>query len=366
MVEKARYWARTMRGLEWVACAEISSIPDVKIGRISDRSIFFSSNYADAALQLRCVDDVYRYWGQLSGLNRTREALSSMSRLMEKLPDFPLLRTRAKDKFIRVTVSFSGKRNYSRYEIEDSIGTEISKRTGLKYSKSEEKRLTDVVWCRVHLEDENCILGVRMHNNPLHRRSWRIDNQKGSLHPPLAACMTLLADLENASTVLDPFCGGGTIIVEAGLVKPQLELLGTDLSDISIKNAEANAKRAKVKATFYRKDIIAYDRFDFDRIITNPPWGNAVKMSGQMNTDIFLNKITKISEEVEKAVILVSQDKNVTHLLRRRGIQVLEQNVRVSGKLASLIVFGRKADFSETKIGCSLRYHWQSRQKFIA
>jgi putative N6-adenine-specific DNA methylase len=50
---------------------------------------------------------------------------------------------------------------------------------------------------------------------PLHRRGWRVETAKAPLRETLAAAMILAAGWDPATPLVDPFCGSGTIPIEA-------------------------------------------------------------------------------------------------------------------------------------------------------
>lgn len=52
----------------------------------------------------------------------------------------------------------------------------------------------------------------------LHRRGWRLATAKAPLRETLAAAMVLASGWDAASPLLDPFCGSGTIAIEAALL----------------------------------------------------------------------------------------------------------------------------------------------------
>ncbi|MDD3285330.1 MAG: DNA methyltransferase [Patescibacteria group bacterium] len=68
------------------------------------------------------------------------------------------------------------------------------------------------------------------------------DDHSGMLPPKLAQMMINCAATRNFSdTLLDPFCGSGTIITEAMLMGYR-QLIGTDLSEKAVKDSRANAE----------------------------------------------------------------------------------------------------------------------------
>lgn len=65
------------------------------------------------------------------------------------------------------------------------------------------------------------------------------DDQSGMLPPKLAQIMLNLAGLEPGDSVLDPFCGSGTILQEAALMKAG-QIIGLDNSGVAVANSQIN------------------------------------------------------------------------------------------------------------------------------
>jgi hypothetical protein len=78
--------------------------------------------------------------------------------------------------------------------------------------------------------------------------------------------------------VWDPFCGAGTELIEAGLLNPHAQLIGSDLDPRAIEAASHNARRAGVKVNWSTGDFrqIAKQIGPVDVILTNPPLGRRV------------------------------------------------------------------------------------------
>ena len=56
----------------------------------------------------------------------------------------------------------------------------------------------------------------------------RRDNENGMLPPKLARMMVNLAQVPHGGTLLDPFCGGGTVLMEGALATDAAHLIGSD------------------------------------------------------------------------------------------------------------------------------------------
>ena len=60
---------------------------------------------------------------------------------------------------------------------------------------------------------------VDMSGQPLHRRGYRDVRHDAPMKENLAAGLVLLSDWDKKSPFYDPFCGSGTILLEAALIK---------------------------------------------------------------------------------------------------------------------------------------------------
>ncbi|MFT7485098.1 MAG: putative N6-adenine-specific DNA methylase [Candidatus Paceibacteria bacterium] len=70
----------------------------------------------------------------------------------------------------------------------------------------------------VHIFRDRCTLLVDTSGESLHKRGWRSFQGKAPLSETLAAGLVLLSGWDRRSPVIDPFCGSGTLLVEAALI----------------------------------------------------------------------------------------------------------------------------------------------------
>jgi putative N6-adenine-specific DNA methylase len=70
----------------------------------------------------------------------------------------------------------------------------------------------------VRLVNDHCTISLDSSGALLHRRGYRLATAKAPLRETLAAAMLLASGWETASPLLDPFCGSGTIAIEAALL----------------------------------------------------------------------------------------------------------------------------------------------------
>jgi putative N6-adenine-specific DNA methylase len=91
-------------------------------------------------------------------------------------------------------------------------------------------------------EKDVCTLSLEATSTPLHRRGYRLDGGKAPLREDLAHALVLASGWQPGEALLDPFCGSGTIAIEAaGLARGLApgRLLAPALSQLALFDADA-------------------------------------------------------------------------------------------------------------------------------
>ncbi len=70
---------------------------------------------------------------------------------------------------------------------------------------------------RIYLDDDVCVLGLDSSGEALHKRGYRLASGAAPLKETVAAGVLFLAGWNRRQALLDPFCGSGTIAIEAAL-----------------------------------------------------------------------------------------------------------------------------------------------------
>jgi putative N6-adenine-specific DNA methylase len=170
---------------------------------------------------------------------------------------------------------------------------------------------------RVHLflTEDSATLYLDTSGESLFKRGWRLDKGEAPIRENLAAGLLALSGWDPAAALLDPFCGSGTILIEAawialsvpaGIWRPfgferlrnhdarhwrdlkddarahirtQLEspLVGVDLDSQAIEAAKSNLERAWLTPDSIRFEVgdarNTAPPADSGWIVTNPPYG---------------------------------------------------------------------------------------------
>jgi tRNA (guanine6-N2)-methyltransferase len=262
--EQPMVLVRTVTGLERLAAAELVAAHH-RVIDLSKRQLIVEPTTATIITNPpRLADDLFVIQAAVVDPGRTRPALAAAVAAVQRQ-----LRSCPSDRFA-VSASFQGRRNYNRFDVEDFIGEALQQRSGSRYHSRRNGTpppVERVDW-RVVLDGTTMWVGVRPFDVPLHRREWRRQTVTGSLHPPVAAAMARLARIQDGHRVLDPFCGAGTLLLEAHAIVPRATYLGIDKATI----AAAHANTPDHAPVQWRLGDARNLRGQVDRIVTNPPW----------------------------------------------------------------------------------------------
>lgn len=356
-----RLTARCVRGLEWALAAEVELYDTADDIRLSERQVSFEVPRLRAdLLALRTADDLLLHVGTLHGIDHTRAALAALTRRLQRI-DFAAALNRlgevrevpsARPTF-DVVASLLGRRNYNRYAVEDAAGQIVEDAVGARYVSRNPDSAGDAAGTaesdftvRLSLSGDTVDVALRVPSKPLHRRPWKLDTGPGTLHPPLAAALVRIAAAGDGAgaSVLDPFCGDGTIAIEAALAFPDAEVLAADLDADRLSNARANATRANAdRIQFVHADAgrTSAQGDSLDVLVTNPPWNRSVGAAGVLTEtlDPFWQRVPSSLTSHGRIVTIAEAHLDVPTRLRRMGYSVaLAQTIRLAGRVSHVVL----------------------------
>lgn len=346
---------RTVRGIEWLVADEATSLCPGSSIAMDRREVRIDAAPSDPRImRLSTADDALALVGDVHDVGHTRAVLRALAERVAALDVGAAARSIADVRPLParptfdVVASLAGQRNYSRFELEDALGAHLSESLGGRFrSRAEgaQPEATDLT-VRVILTGSVATVALRLSGTPLHRRPWKSLTGAGSLHPPLAAAMVRLAEIGPGARVADPFCGDGTIAVEASLNHPTARVQASDIDPARLSNAQANASRAGVSIDLSLRDAGHAWPSDepIDAIVTNPPWNVAVEGSGTLSgsLDRFWEQAEAGLSRHGRIVVLSAGETKSFPGARHHGlVPLLAQRLRVAGHVAWLTVLGR-------------------------
>ncbi len=239
-------------------------------GRLLARLDGEPSRSIETASTLRCIHHVLRPLARWSLPDLSLKALRV--RLAEL--DVPEL---SKESSFRVRCRRKGIHSFASQDVERVAGAVLQARYGTAVDLTSWK-----VCVRLEVRQERVEASVQYTRRPLSLRHRYVYRPRTSLKASVAHAMLRLSGglQQPPARVLDPFCGSGTLLMEAGDVWPATRLFGSDVSSRAAEGASANLNeagmrnRSVIRALDVRQAASAWRRFGpFDRIVTNPPFG---------------------------------------------------------------------------------------------
>lgn len=158
---------------------------------------------------------------------------------------------------------------------------------------------------QVRIDADTATVSIDVGGELLHKRGWRADGGGAPLRENLAAALLRLAKWDGTSTLIDPFCGSGTIPIEAALMAtgrspfgrrgfacdewpgvatikrtadrrplPPPPIIGADRDGQALARALANGQKAGVDVRWQEIDVAdLVPPTPTGTLVTNPPWG---------------------------------------------------------------------------------------------
>jgi tRNA (guanine6-N2)-methyltransferase len=340
-----RLVARCLRGIEWICAAELAGL-GARVEAVEHRLVACRAALTPALLAAGTVDDLFLLALELTDAGRQRTALAALRAQSERAGAAPLvaaveaLRPLPPGASFEVVASFLGRRNYNRFEVERAVGEGLERALGRRFvagplGADEHPPLS---W-RVHLFDGGGFLGLRLAAGPLHRRPYRLSSLTGTLHPPLARAAAVLAGVGPGDRVLDPFCGAGTMLLEAAAREPAARLLGADVAADAVGAAAANAERAGVRVALVVADAgrLPVPDGGGGALLTNPPWSRRLAPAASLRGGLapFWSEAARVASA--PIVVILEELEEQAGAIAAAGLEpVLLQRVAVSGAWTTL------------------------------
>jgi len=268
--------------------------------------------------------------GDLTALYRANLYLRTASRILARLGNFfyattflelqkrasrlPWERFLSPGQPLSMHVTCHNSKLYHSDAVGRSVSAALEERLGTASPllKSDEQTAQPPQLIVVRLSDDKCSVSVDSSGTLLHKRGYRQAVAKAPLRETLAAALLMASGWDQASPMLDPFCGSGTIPIEAALlalgIPPGIKrrfafmdwpnfdqplwqtlhasastlhgqppiILASDRDAGAIKMAHGNAERAGVSDHIEFKcqavsSITPPDNIGW--VVTNPPYG---------------------------------------------------------------------------------------------
>ena len=160
--------------------------------------------------------------------------------------------------------------------------------------------------------------------------SLRQPNKRPFSHPSmmgskLARCMVNLARPKMNSLFLDPFCGTGSLLIEAGLIG--CKTIGSDFNPHMIEGCSKNLKYYGIKRDLIVADARRIPYNNIDCIATDPPYGRSSSTYGSSTGVVISDFLLAIVDVLsENAYVTISSPKCDEEIFDNAGFQRVEKH----------------------------------------
>lgn len=371
--------AKTFQGLEEVLAQELIELGanDVQIGR---RMVSFSGDQEMMYRANFCLRTAVRVLKPISHF-RARNADDVYKAVKEiEWNEFLDLDT----SFVVDTTVYSTEFRNSKfvaYKVKDAIVDYFMEREGKRPNISvsnPDLRLN------IHIAEESCTLSLDSSGESLHLRGYRTATVDAPINEVLAAALIKMSGWQFDCDLIDPFCGSGTILVEAALMarniypgvfrrkfgfenwkdfNPELlrsifdddsnertfehRIIGADINLRAVEAAQANAKAAGVAdlITVEQREIRNFTHPESPALlITNPPYGERLRPEDL--SDIYRTLGEKLKREFQggEAWVISSREELFDSMRLRPSFKVPLQNGSLDCELRKYVTFEGKLD----------------------
>lgn len=295
-------------GLEALVARELKQLGYADLHVANGKVTFLADDEAIARcnIQLRCAERVLLQMGQFRA--------TTFDQLFEQTRSLPWHDMIPEDACFPVEGKSIKSQLYSVSDCQAIVKKAIVEKMKQRYRRSWFDETGPRYTIEVALLDDIATLTIDTSGRGLHKRGYRKDQTAAPLKETLAAAMVLLSRWKPDRPFIDPFCGSGTIPIEAAMIgsntapglgrsfaaeawskysaklwqmarqeaydqvrmQEKTGILGCDIDPAALRIAQMNASLAGVKGkiSFERKDALQLSsRYQYGYLICNPPYG---------------------------------------------------------------------------------------------
>jgi len=348
-----RFYATLPPGLERISAKEIEGfggkITEVRKGRVffeGDLRLMAKLNYGARTLERIMV---------LLAVERF-ESLDDIYRIVRGI-DFSWIRP---DQSFAIRPLRVGEHDFTSLDVGRVAGQAVidgymeSRGVRLKVDLDE----PDVI-IRVDVIFDEVYVGIdTTGDEALHRRGYRVYDHPAPLNPAIASALVMLSGWKEDEVLIDPMCGSGTILIEAGMigrnVPPQklredfaftkvfgrelleevkgdfverdvdLTLVGVERFRKHLKGGRMNSRKAGVYVEFVQGDATRLCLREGDVAITNPPYGLRIARKGVIE-DLYEGFLRELKGIVDRVVVITAEMRVLKEKALELGYEIAEE-----------------------------------------
>ncbi|MCP8308708.1 MAG: methyltransferase domain-containing protein [archaeon] len=251
------------------------------------------------------------------------------------------------DEFMDNSVSFAASvfnlsNQHLSGKIETIIGSSVKRRLpNAKVSlKNPQKMVIGIIF------DDYLLLGF---TDYIDRKSWRLRRPRvrpffhpSALYPKFARGLVNLSHVKEGEIILDPFCGTGSILIEASIIG--IDTIGIDISMKMCKGAMNNLKHYMLESLgIINSDALMLPIKNVNAVVTDIPYGRCASSRGIRTLNLLQEFISQAEDIMPKGRYCVIVHPNTIKLNELDGFEIKERHeVYVHRTLTRAITMLRK------------------------
>lgn len=282
------YIVQTQPGFESIAWSEITSqVPRAtKLGTrtVPERAgmLIFEAPKPAPLGALRCAEDLFAIVAYRHGLgddatalDKVRAAIRGCTHLDEALNARVAIvkgaRTGKKLRF-KVVARLSGEHEFRRVDFKHAVETGVLEHGDHLWRLDEDN--AEVEFWATMLRDE-LIFTLRLSDDSMRFRDYKISHRPGSLRPSVAAALAWVSNPAPDDVFLDPLCGTATVLIERAHLGRYQMLLGGDSDRDTLEAARENVgpRYKPIEIKLWDATALPLETASVNKIVSNLPWG---------------------------------------------------------------------------------------------
>ncbi len=182
------------------------------------------------------------------------------------------------------------------------------------------------------------------HNLKPHKRPFFYP---GSMSPKLARCMVNLTGVKKGDLVLDPFCGTGGILLEAGIMG--LKVIGVDIDEKMVNGTIKNLNYCGIKDyNVFQGDARKISLPNkVNAIATDPPYGISASTGGEESQNLYAEALVTMEEiltDTGKLCMATPHYMDIEEIIQGTNFEIIEQHhIRMHKSLTRVISILKKS-----------------------
>jgi tRNA (guanine6-N2)-methyltransferase len=230
----------------------------------------------------------------------------------------------------RVIARVTGEHEFRRLDFQRAVERGIEERGDHSWRLAGDD--ADVEFWATLLGDE-MLLAVRLVDERMRHREYKIAHRPGSLRAAVAAALGWLSRPGADDVVIDPMCGAGTILIERAHLGRYAMLAGCDRDAAALAAAAANIGPRYRPIGLARADAARLPMRDgaATHLITNLPWGTKYG-SHPENRRLYPRLFEEFARVVRPGgrMVMLTAERGLMHEAAMRGLLRLESVLRVA------------------------------------